>query len=248
VVKSLFINSYFENMKKWYSDQDFIFDNWNDTDLERRDDGMIPGKSLFYVPKNQTDHLVDFFVRYALTRSAKNPGEPWIYLGWNTTPINALDGTRSHIMHRRVPLDENTIVRAPEGIPKGSRQTKWFRESTFDLSVFMVTNQGNIAEDLEEVYEARIQMKSEYPVDMGSVFILDYPNFQVNTQHRTLQTMTPMWNRGNLWGLKYDVTITGPALEFDETQMAACKSVSVNLFEMTKNELVTEFSKNKDEN
>lgn len=240
--------SYFENMKKWYADQEIIFDNWNDTDLERRDDGMIPGRDLFYVPKSQSEHLVDFFVRYALTRSTKGPGEPWLYLGWNTSPINALEGTRSHIVHRRVPIGENPGLRLPEGVPEGSRQTKWFRESTFDLSVFMVTNQGNLAEDLEEVYEARMQMKSEYPVDMGSVFILDYPNFHVNTQHKTLQTSNPMLTKGNLWGLKYDVTITGPALEFDEDQMAACKSVSVKLYEMPKNKLLTEFTKNKDEN
>lgn len=234
MVLSIYVQNYFENLKRWYGEQGFIFDNWNDRDLTRRDDGLIPGRDLFYVPKNQADHLVDHLVRHALTLNTKEPGEPWIYLGWNATTTNALEGTRSHRMRRTVPPGGGETRVIPPGIPEGSSQIKWFRECTWELSVFMLTNGGNVAEDLEELYEARIQMKSEIPVDMGSVFIMDYPNFMINTQHKTMQTTNPLLTVGNLWGLKFDVTLTGPALEFSEKQMAAAKSLSVTLYNMGK--------------
>jgi hypothetical protein len=232
MVRSLYVLNYFENMKQWYEEQGLIFDNWNNRDLIRRDDGMIPGKDLFYVPKSHAEHLAEHLARYALTRSIKEPGEPWIYLGWNVGATNALDGTRSHHIQRKVPVGESETTVTPKGIPEGSSQIKWFRECTWELSVFMMTNHGNVAEDLEELYESRIQMKSEIPVDMGSVFIMDYPNFMINTQHKTLQTSNPILTKGNLWGLKYDVTLTGPAIEFSEKQIAAAKSLSITLYDM----------------
>lgn len=232
MIRSIYVLNYFESLKRWYSEQGFIFDNWNDRDTVCRDDGMIPGKDLFYVPKNQAEHLVDHLVRHALTLNRKEPGEPWIYLGWNAGPANALEGTRSHHMKRRVTTEATETMAALPSIPEGSSQIKWFRECTWELSVFMVTNHGNMAEDLEELYESRIQMKSEIPVDMGSVFIMNYPNFFINTQHKTLQTSNPLLTKGNLWGLKYDVTLTGPAIEFHEEQRAAAKSLSVTLYDM----------------
>jgi len=234
MVRSIYVLAYFNNLRKWYAEQGFTFDNWNDTDLILGSDGIVPGRSLRYVPKNQAEHLVDDLVRYALTRTTKAPGEPWLFLGWNASPASALEGTRSHHIERRVPFGDDAPLVTPKGIPEGNTQIKWFRECQWDMSVFMVTNSGNLAEDLEEVYEARIQMKSDIPVDAGSVFILDYPNFRINTQHKTLQTSNPMTDTNNLWALKYDVRLIGPALEFDERQMAAAKKLSITLYDMGK--------------
>jgi len=235
MVRSLYITAYFENLKKWYAEQGFEFSNWNDKpeNLIRRDDGKMPGRDLYYVPRNEATHMGDFLARYALTRQSIRPGEPFIYIGFNNGPTAALDETRSHDMERRVPIGDVQGMRLPKNVPVGSKQVKWYRMCTYKLSVFMMTNSGNIAESLEELYEVRIQMKSAIPVDMGSVFIMDWPDFKINTQHEVMQTSNPLLsNDSNLWGMKYDVTLVGPAIEFDERQKDPANAISVALYEM----------------
>jgi hypothetical protein len=234
MVRSLYIMSYFEEMKKWYAAQGFEFSNWNDKPEQqaREDYGKRPGRDLFYVPRGAAEHMVDNLARYALTRQSIIPGEPFIYLGFNHSAIKALDGTRSHNMERKVPAGAGSGMRLPENVPAGCTQIKWYRMCTFSLSVFMLTNKGGIAEDLEELYEVRMQMKSEIPVDTGSVFILNWPSFMINTQHEVMQVSNPLLTKGNLWALKYDVTLTGPAIEFDDRQIGPARAVSVALYEM----------------
>jgi len=232
MVKSLYVTAYLNDLKKRYAEQGVEFSNYNDKDLKRRDDGKAPGNDVFYVPKNDARHMVDPFVRYALSRQTVMPGEPFVYLGWNCEPARALDGTRSHHMERRVPVGDEPLVRKPKNVPDGSKQIKWYRMCTWKLAVFMLTNDGTKAEDLEELYEARMQMESEIPVDAGSEFILDWPDFKINTQHEVLQTSNPLLSDdSNLWGLKFDVTLTGPAIEFSEKQLAPARAVSVRLYE-----------------
>lgn len=216
MVSSLYIKNYLDKVRQWYKKQGFIFDNYNN-EVE----------NSYYVPKNQGEHMVDFFVREALSKSTKAQGEPFIFLGWNRSVINSLSGTRNHPMHRTIPTGD-------------ARITKTFREVQFDLGIFMVTNQGNVAEDLEEIFNAVIQPRSEYKVDMGSVFIMDYPEFEVNTQHSGAITSNPMLTTGNLWTVHYLVKITGPAIEFDERGMKAARAISVALYNMVGNEFLEE--------
>jgi hypothetical protein len=218
MVASLYARNYFMNLEEWYKQQKFIFSNWNGDDLVKEDDGTTRGRNLFYVPKNHQDHMINYLMSEALIRSAKKPGEPFIYLGWNRGIVRRLAGTRNHTMHRR--------------LPDGSRQTRTFRYIACTISVFMVTNRGHIAENLEEIYDAVIQPKSEHPVDMASVYILDYPDFKINTIHAHEAVSSSSRVDGvNMHGIGYQVDLIGPALEFDtKEQMMAASSLSVSLY------------------
>lgn len=217
MVASIYIKTYFDHLADWYKQQKFEFDNYNDAK-----------KELYYVPKNQSEHMVDFFVRYALSKSVKAQGEPFIFLGWNRTVVKPLQGTRNH--HVRRTVNETGI-------------TKWFRDIQFDIATFIVTNKGNTAEDLEEIYETVIQPKSEYVVDMGPIFHWDYPEFAVNSQHSEAATSNPMIDTANLWALHFNTTITGPSIEFDEKQMGIAKSISASIYDLTHEILIDKIEK-----
>jgi hypothetical protein len=168
----------------------------------------------------------------------KEDGEPWIYLGWNARSADVPTGTGNRAEKGK------PAVRPPDDIPAEGVQTQAmrFKENACILSVFMITNLGNVMEDLEEIYETRIRMKTRFSANMGSIadmssiFMADYPRFPINMRHNpTTQTLCPMLdNNTNLWVMNYDVTLSGPALEFNESQIAAAKSISAELYGMSR--------------
>jgi hypothetical protein len=95
----------------------------------------------------------------------------------------------------------------------------------FDLEIFIVTNRGDVAENLEEAYLVTIQPVSKYPVYMAG-----YSEFQVNSEHSGMLSSLPILNYGLLWALKSTVGITGPAIALDERGKAEIKAISESLY------------------
>lgn len=223
MVTSLYTKGYFDSLRIWYEEQGYEFDNYNEHI-----------QTLYYTPRGQSIHMIDYLVRKALTESTKKQGEDFIYLGWNRGVVRALDGTRNHPL--KVALHE-----------KGWGLQRTMRKLQYQLSSFIITNSGNIAEDFEELHEALIQPKCESEADMSSLLISDFPDFRFNIIHSNMIRSEPLLEHGNLWGLHWNATIIGPGYAMREDRLEFVKSLSVALYQENNLIDVLKFSKGEED-
>lgn len=199
MVASLYIKTYYEWLADRFAKEGITFD-----------------KTLFYVPNNSPEAMIEYLVRHELVNRSKSPGEQVAFMGFNRGVINKSEGVRG-----------NHALRARGDIVSSRKMMR----TGFELTTFVVTNHANLAEDIEEIYNVCIREISTFPVDMEPIYEADYPNFSINVEHSDVTDVTPVPEKGNLWGMASLARLAGPAFSLNQDEKAKAKKLSVLVYQ-----------------